>query len=235
MKKLPFLFLILAFLTSCESQENKNSRLILDKYVRKLNSMTLDVVLSRSEEGSQSKLTMNRFYDRYTSKFEDINNDLEFETISEKYSESRNLISNIARSYYSYINRRKIAVSYISDLSSAYSSMINYKDDYIDYIDKMTTSEYSKEFYLKMARQSSDKLYEKELEYELSSYKYLIEIDKLDSTAKSIDSISRIYNRNLAELKLKDTIVIRETLYDTINDWLLTSKNTILESINEEY
>ena len=84
-KHLLFLSILCSFFYSCESEENKNSRLTLDKYTRKLNSITSNIVSSRDDEASQSRMTLNSFYDRYTSKFEDFNHDLDFELISIEY------------------------------------------------------------------------------------------------------------------------------------------------------
>lgn len=234
MKRFTLPLLIILLLTSCESQENKSSRLTLDKYTRKLNSMATDIISSRDEEGSQSRLTLNRFYDRYTSKFEDFNNDLDFETISEKYSTSRNELTNIARTYYVYLNTRKRSIVDMSDASSAYERAQDYAEDYEEYMDKMISSSYNSDFYYEMATKSSTKKFEKQLEFILSSSSYIDQLEVLDSLVISIDSISMTYNNSVEELKLTEKIVVPETLNDTINDWLITSKKYILQLIDKE-
>lgn len=234
MKRFTLLLMIILLLTSCESQENKNSRLTLDKYTRKLNSMATDIVSSRDEEGSQSRLTLNRFYDRYTSKFEDFNNELEFETISNKYSASRDELTNISRIYYEYLNARKRSILDISDATSAYQRMQDYAKDYEEYLDKMTSSSYTSDFYYEMATNSSTKKFEKQLEFIISSTSYIEQLEVLDSLVISIDSISMNYNNSVEELKLTERIIVPETLNDTTADWLMTSKNYILQLIEKE-
>ena len=234
MKKLTIPFLMILFLTSCESQENKNSRLTLDKYARKLNSMSLDIISSRDEEGSQSRLTLNRFYDRYTSKFENLNNDLDFETISEKYKTSRNEITGISRTFYAYLNTRKKAIIDMSDAISAYKSAQDYTKDYEEYKNKMISSTYNSDFYYEMATKSSTKKFEKQIEFILSSSSYLEQLHVLDSLTMVIDSISATYNRKMPDLKLTEKLVIPKTLNDTVNDWLITSKKYIERLIKKD-
>lgn len=226
--------MIILLLTSCESQENKNSRLTLDKYTRKLNSMATDIISSRDEEGSQSMLTLNHFYDRYTSKFENFNNDLDFETISEKYSSSRNELTSIARTYYIYLNTRKKAIVDLTDAISAYERAQDYADDYEEYRDNMISSSYNSDFYYEMATKSYSQKVEKQLEFNLSSSSYIDQLEILDSLVTSIDSISNTYNNKIEELKLTEKIVVPETLNDTINDWLITSEEYILQLIVKE-
>lgn len=226
--------MITLLLISCESQVNKNSRLTLDKYARKLNSMATDIISSRDEEGSQSRLTLNRFYDRYTNKFEDFSNDLDFETISEKYASSRIKLTNIAWTYYAYLNTRKKSIVDMSDASSSYESAQDYGKDYKEYMDKMESSVYNSDFYYKMANKSLAKKAEKQLEFILSAASYVDQLRVMDSLVNSIDSISLSYNNKIEELKLNEKIVVPETLHDTVNDWLITDKKLILQLIEKE-
>lgn len=231
MKNLALTFLIIMLLISCESQENKNSRLILDKYARKMNSMTIDIISSRDEEGGQSRLTLNQFYNRYTSKFEAFTNDLDFESISEKYALSRNELTNLARIYYSYLNTRKKTLVDLSDAGSAYERARDYNEDYEEYYDKMLRSSYNSSFYSEMALKSSKKRFEKRMEFLMSSSSYFEQLEILDSLVVSIDSISTYYNNKTEVLKLEEKIIVPKTLNDTINDWLINSKNLILQLV----
>ncbi len=224
MKKYLLIFLGIILLFSCESKENKDSRLILDKYVRKLNSMTIDIISSREEEGSQSRITLNQFYDRYTSKLEDFNNDIDFESISEKYNQPRENLVSLSRSYYDYLNSRKRSVINLSEAFSSYESAINAEKEYQEYKLEMSTTRYSYDLYSSMATSSASRKFEESLEFIDNKYSYLEGLIRMDSITEFIDSISTIYNGGLQNLKLIEGIKTPIELQDSINDWLLSNK-----------
>ncbi|MBT3209258.1 MAG: hypothetical protein HN347_13005 [Bacteroidetes bacterium] len=227
MKKITIYIFAILLLSSCESQENKNSRLTLDKYARKMNSIAEDIVSSREEEGSQSRMTLNSFYERYTSKCEDFNNDLDFESISEKYSPSREKLVSLSREYYKYLNVRKSAIINMSTAMSAYESAIDYEKDYNEYLAKISSSTYSSDYYVERATNSISKKYDKTIEFIQNQSSYLIHLEDMDSLLIFIDSISYNYNVEIANSKLIEEIRMPKIMNDTINDWLITSKDYI--------
>ena len=58
MKNIFLIFLIIVFLFSCESQSDKSSRITISKFTRKLNSIIVDVINNRENEGSQTKVNL---------------------------------------------------------------------------------------------------------------------------------------------------------------------------------
>jgi len=224
MKKITIVFTFfigIILLLSCESQENKNSRIAIDKYARKLNSMMIDVVESREEEGSQSRLTINRFYDRY--------NDLDFEEITEKYKPYRDDLVSVSRTIDYYLNVRKDAIINMTDALSSYKSANRYSKDYDEYIEKARTSHYSSDHYFDMARNYSMKKLEESLEFIYSKADYQINILQMDSLYFRVDSISSQYNQLILDKKLTEGIKLPDSFYDTTNDFIYSSKKFLLE------
>jgi|TARA_B110000503_G_C7017764_1_gene358455 hypothetical protein len=211
-KHLLFLSILCSFFYSCESEENKNSRLTLDKYTRKLNSITSNIVSSRDDEASQSRMTLNSFYDRYTSKFEDFNHDLDFELISIEYSKSREELISVSRNYYEYLNMRK---KLITDMSSSISSYERAND----YWERAEEIGYMRGNYLDLHSSMLDKIGE----FNKSYGSYLKQKKSVNSLIKSIDSNSNIYNVKIEALKLIEKVIVPENLNDSINDWVNSS------------
>ena len=227
MNRFTIIILSALMLYSCESQENKTSRITLDNYARKFNSMTIDIIASRDEEGSQSRLTLNRFYDRYTSKYEDFNSDLDFETISEKYNHNRENLITLSRLFYNYLNTRKSAIINMSDAMSAYKAALESEEDYNKYLNKMYTSSYSTDFYSEMALKSANKKLEKSIEFLVTKLEYNSDLHSMDSLLILIDSISTNYNIEIPNSKLIEEIKMPQNLNDTIDDWVISSKTQI--------
>lgn len=221
--------ILIAFLfVSCESEENKNSRLTVDKYARKLNSVVNNIVDSRQEEGNQSKLTMSNFYQRYTSRIEDFSNDLNFEDITPKYVGYREDMLSIATNLNLYLNVRREAILSMVNTSSNYRDAIESEAEYNEYLEKMKSSRYSSDYYREMAVNRLTDSYESALEFISYKASYQGSLYYMDSICAVIDSISIRYNSTIFENKLLDTIVIPPAFTDTINDWLLSNKQMIL-------
>jgi hypothetical protein len=216
-------------LISCESQDNKMSRLTIDKYSRKLISIIENIVEGRKEEGSQSRLTLNSFYDRYTSKIEAFSNDLNFETISPKYKDFRNDLLSLSKNINSYLNYRKSAISNMSDAFSSYESALRYKSDYNEYSLKSVGSSYSSDLYFDLVLKSLKDGLKESYDFIISKYSYSDDLNKMDSIYFSIDSLAIKFNLKANKSKLEEKIKIPTIFRDTINDWVISGKKSLAE------
>ena len=226
MKKLSLIFLIL-LVCSCESNDNKNSRLTIDKYSRKLSSILETVVNSRVEEGNQSQLTLSNFYTRYTSQIESYINDLNFETISPKYSLYRNELLQNAKTINFYLNSRRNAVNSLSDTFSAYDSGKRNKDDYKEYRSEMYSSEYSFDMYRKMTISSLEDYRNELINFYSAAGSLKNELHLMDSVYFELDSAFVKYNTMKDKSKLIERLIMPINFRDTVNDWVLKAQNTI--------
>lgn len=226
MKKLLVLFLLF-LLWSCESSDNKISRLTIDKYSRKLSSMFENVVNSRNEEGSQSKMTLNDFYIRYTSLVESFINDLNFETISPKYSLYRNELLSNAKSLKFYLDCRKSAVGDLSDTFSAYESGDRDAKNYHEYESEMMTSEYSSSMYSKMALNSLQEFRDDLMKFYSNKYSFINNLHLMDSVCSKLDTAFIKYNLMKEKENLQEKLIMPVNLKDTINDWVQNGNITI--------
>ena len=229
MKKIVLYLLVILFFASCESQDNKESRLSLDQYIRKLNALSADIVSSRNDEGSQTRLSLNGFFDKYTAKIEEFNTDLVFEKISEKYVGKRDSLSEISRIYINYLINRKECVINLSDIFSKHKEAKRHNESYNEYVDKYIESSYSMgSFYMDMARKYSKRELDARLEFQYNRLDYLDKLEVLDSLSDNIISISGNYNLGLENLKLIEKVVVPINLLDSLNDWVFTSKSAAL-------
>jgi len=56
------------------------------------------------------------------------------------------------------------------------------------------------------------------LEFIRNKYSYLNHLDNMDSLLFIVDSISKLYNKEIPNFKLVEEILIPETMRDTIKD-----------------
>lgn len=56
------------------------------------------------------------------------------------------------------------------------------------------------------------------LEFIRNKYSYLNHLDNMDSLLFIVDSISKLYNKEIPNFKLVEEILIPETMRDTIRD-----------------
>ena len=163
--------LIILFLFDCESQENKNSRLTLDKYTIQLNSITTDIISNRDDEAGQVQIKINTFYDRYITKLKDFENDSDFETIDEKYSKSRDDLTNISSIYSAYLIARKKIILHMSNADFAAERTIAYAQEHDEWQRKLAMSSRNNgEFNLKMSTISRSNKLENLQEYDLAEF-----------------------------------------------------------------
>ena len=220
------IFLIF-LLYSCESNDNKNSRLTIDKYSRKLSSIMENVVNSRTEEGNQSRLTLSNFYTRYTSQIESYINDLNFETISSKYTVFRNELLSNAKSLNFYLSSRRNAVNNLSDTFSSYESGARYKDNYKEYESEMYTSEYSRDMYRKMALNSLSDFKDELIKFYSSKPSFSSDIHLMDSVCFKLDTAVVRFNTMKEKTKLLEKLIMPKLFRDTTNDWVMKANTTI--------
>ena len=225
MKKIVLYLLVILFFASCESQDNKESRLALDQYTRKLNALSADIVSSRNDEGSQTRLSLNGFFDKYTAKIEEFNTDLVFEKISEKYVGKRDSLSEISRIYINYLINRKECVINLSDIFSKYKEAERYSDRYDEYLNKIGVSYSLDDYYRNQAFKYAEKKYSARMEFQYNRLDYLDKLEVLDSLSGNIISTSGNYNLELENLKLIEKVVVPINLLDSLNDWVFTSKS----------
>jgi hypothetical protein len=226
MKKIVLYLLVIFFFASCESQDNKESRLTLDQYTRKLNALSEEIVSSRDVEGSQTRLSLNGFFDKYTTKIEKFNSDLVFEKISAKYVVKRDYLSKLSKVYVDYLNNRKEGIRHLSDIFSKHKEAKRHNESYNEYVDKYIESSYSMgSFYMDMATKYSKRELDARLEFQYNRLDYLEKLEVLDSLTENIISISGNYNLELENLKLIEKVVVPINLLDSLNDWVFTSKS----------
>jgi len=231
MKRILIYLILGLFISSCESNEDKESRLILDKYVRKLNSLTLDIVTSRNDEGSQSQLTLNDFYLRYTEKVEGFNDNLVMEKISDKYSKKREDLSDISRTLMDYLNKRKNGIHYLSNSFSKHKEADNYQKRFDEYLEKMDVSYSLDTYYADMASGYADKAYNARLKFQYNRLDYYDQLLELSTISTEVVTQSSVYNTDLEKLKLLETLNIPIDFSNISTDWLFISKKKV-ESLN---
>jgi hypothetical protein len=217
--------LILILLTSCESNSDKNSRLTIDKYARKYSSILDNIAESRKEEGSQSKLTLNRFYDRYSSKIEEYGNDLNFETITPRYLDYRNILLFSSKNLNYYLNFRKEAIFNFTEALNSYEDVFRYKKENLGYTYEAKTSLYSRSFYNNLAFESLKNGYNEEVNFIEKRFFYYKNVSSMDSIYFKLDSLSEAYNTKIKKSRLQEMIIIPTSFQDTINDWLIKDRS----------
>ena len=230
MKKTLILSLFIILIVSCKYQENKQSRIIIDKYTRRLNSLIIDISSSRNEEGNQSILTLNNFFDKYISKFEDFNDDLVFETISDKYIPKREKLIFFSRNMCEYLKIRKQAILNMSDVFSTHESLVQREKDYHKYDEsrKLASTLSSMHYYFTLGMENLIKISEETYEFNQSKALYLDNLQCIDSLYILIDSIFVNYNESIQNAKLIEKLIIPESFSDTSNDWLLNNEEYII-------
>lgn len=222
-----YLLIFLLLLTACESSENKVSRLTIDKYTRKLSSIIENIVSSREEEGSQSRLTINNFYQRYTSQIESFINDLNFETISPRYTSYRDDLLSVSKSINYYLNCRKSSINNLSEVTSAFESGQRNVKDYNEYLFEMKNSTYSIDFYHNLAKQAIDDWVENAYTFEKNRKEYCTNMIYIDSVYNLLDSITTTFNNKREKTRLNESLIIPSTMNDTINDWVTKGRSNI--------
>ena len=204
---------------------------MLDKYVRKINSLTLDIVTSRNDEGSQSQLTLNDFYLRYTEKVEGFNDNLVMEKMSEKYSKRRDDLSDISRTLMEYLNKRKNGIQYLSNSFSKHKEAADYQKRYDEYLEKIGVSYSLDTYYREMAFDYANKKYNTRLKFQYNRLDYYDQLLELSTISKEIVTQSNVYNTELEKLKLLETLNIPIDFSNISTDWLFISKKKV-ESLN---
>jgi hypothetical protein len=219
---------LLILLISCESSENKLSRLTIDKYARKLSSMVENIEQSRSEEGSQTRLSLNGFYQRYTSQVETYINDLNFETVTSRYSLFRDDLLSFAKGLNFYLNCRKSAINNLSDAFSSFESTVQSADNIKEYVAEARSSYYSSDMYIRLARQELNDLTENSIDFIVQRIDYQEDIHKMDSIFVFLDSTSMVFNERKGQSRLMDSLNLPTSFCDTINDWVYSSRRSIM-------
>jgi len=192
--------------------------------------LIIDISSSRNEEGNQSILTLNNFFDKYISKFEDFNDDLVFETISDKYIPKREKLIFFSRNMCEYLKIRKQAILNMSDVFSTHESLVQREKDYHKYDEsrKLASTLSSMHYYFTLGMENLIKISEETYEFNQSKALYLDNLQCIDSLYILIDSIFVNYNESIQNAKLIEKLIIPESFSDTSNDWLLNNEEYII-------
>ena len=72
------------------------------------------------------------------------------------------------------------------------------------------------------------------LEFIRNKYSYLNHLDNMDSLLFIVDSISKLYNKEIPNFKLVEEILIPETMRDTIKDWITNTTIKFRQDLGRE-
>lgn len=208
---------------SCESAQDKNSRLKMEQYIRKLNSISQEIVNSRDNEGTQSRSSLNQFYATYIEKFETFNNDIEFEIFSDKYVPIRGELVSLSKKYYEYLGTRKDAIYSLTSALSCFSSSKRYGEYANEYKEKMEDSYSSKSYYRKLAAENAMKCRDEFVDFARERLNYTTNVTVLNIITIELKIEVAEVNDIIKDNRLNDTLVVPANLNDTINDWLMKS------------
>ena len=189
-------------LISCESKDEKTSRLTIDTYTNKLNLIIGSVVESRVEEGSQ--LSTDNLYSNSVSKLMEFINELNSYNITSDYLPYRDIQLSSAEILNNYIGYRKDAISSMNSIVSSYESANRIISDLNGY------------------HKSAE-------EFAVSKNSYALSIQRMDSICISLDSMVIVYNQKLEDSRLVDKIFLPVSFRDTVNDWLVSNKSYYLD------
>lgn len=224
---IPFFCFIM--LVSCESRDDKFSRLTIDVYANKISSILGNIAESKAEEETLAQPNLNDFYDVYVTKIEEFINELNLEKISPLYMPYKDSLLLSAEGLNCYLNYRKDAVAYMTRVLSNYESAVKSKSDCEEYVILKNSSFSESDFYADLVRKSLEEYKTKTLEFNISKNSYLKNIQKMDSIYLLIDSIAIEYNHRVIDSKLEEKITVPLTFRDTINDWLISSQSYLQE------
>lgn len=220
-----FPVLCLFLLVSCESRDDKYSRLTIDLYANKISSIFGKIAEIKVEEEIQTPGTLNDFYSVYLIGVEDFINGLNQEEISPLYMPFKDSLLWSAEGLKYYLNYRKQAVASMIATLSFYESMSKSKSDYEEYVILKNSSYSENYFYTGLIIKSLEEYKAKTQEFQLSGSSYLNNIHKMDSLYFLINSLVVGYNDKIIASKLEQKIIIPLTFRDTINDWLFINKS----------
>ena len=103
------------------------------------------------------------------------------------------------------------------------------ENDVDEYIEKARTSNYSRDFYISQAENSITKWSEAGYEFIMGQTNFLLDIDSMDSKFYALDSLVLQFNIRADNSKLEERFSMPDGFRDTINDWVLSSKVTVME------
>jgi len=222
-------FICVIFLVSCESRDDRYSRLTIDLYANKISSILGNIPEIRIEEETQTLLTINDYYGVYVKRIEEFINDLNLEKISPLYRPYKDSLLLSAEGLNYYLSYRKDAVVNMIRALSYYESALKSRSDCEEYLILKNSSYSENDFYADLIRKGLDDYRIKTLEFNVSKNSYLNTIQKMDSIYFLIDSIVIGYNQKVIDSRLEEEITVPVTFRDTINDWLISNKSYFLE------
>ena len=216
-------------LVSCESRDDKFSRLTIDVYANKISSIFGNIAESKAEEEILAQPNLNDFYNVYVTKVEEFINELNLEKISPLYMPYKDSLLLSAEGLNCYLDYRKDAVAYMTRALSIYETAVKSKSDCEEYVILKNASFSESNYYAGLIRKCLEEYKAKTLEFNTSKNSYLKNIQRMDSIYLLIDSIAGEYNHRVIESKLEEKITVPLAFRDTINDWLISSQSYLLE------
>lgn len=226
MKKVILLVLML-LISSCGLKENRNSRLTIDNYSKKLNAIIDNIVTGRAEEDSQTGLTIDSFFQNYISEIERFSNTLDSEVISPGYLRFKEELLIIASDVLAYLHYRESAINDLYGYYSSYNSLMRNSSDIKEFKSDRTSDYYSGNSDSKLMKESLLNL-QKDLEnLSLQKLSLMKDFNLIDSISLKLFRTTGEYNLSIEGSKLDETIRLPLMLKDTINDWLYTNKASL--------
>jgi hypothetical protein len=216
-------------LVSCESRDDKYSRLTIDLYANKISSILGNIAEIRAEEETLTQQSLSDFYGVYVTKVEEFIKAMNLEKISPLYMPFKDSLLLTAEDLSYYLSYREGAANDMISVLSFYESASKSRSDYEEYTILKNASYAENDSYNDLINKSLEEYKSKTQEFNTSRNYYLKNIQKMDSIYFLMDSIAVGYNHKMMTGKLEEKITVPITFRDTINDWLISSKSYLME------
>ena len=222
-----FALSFVAVLSSCESQETKESRLGLDLASRKLNLFGEQFIQSKTEEGQQSKLTLSTFYGKYTDKLDEVSESIAILPNEEKHKVARDNLKLSVVLLKTFVDTRRALINNVTEASSSYQEYIEQGRKKDEYWNDYRNSGYRYDFYKEYSHNALIKELDEMMSFIDAKYAASDLVDSLFVLNDSIDMVINSYNLNVSESKLIDSVIINPLVDSTGLDWLISAEVSI--------
>lgn len=242
MKKLLHLLILLIWLPACESDEQKQSRLTLDKYTRKLNVL-LKNSINPQEEQNSPRLFSNKIFQDEIEKFSQFNADIEFEIIIDDYKTPKNNLLKISDKASDLLGIRNNIFSSLSDCLNTFNKF----NRSITEVRRIMNGNYERDVFLSVYfDQTIDEMKSisiSKARYEITRINLTSSIDNYTSAMNELDSLVLGYNSLTQGLNLSDSAIIFSKMHPFESDWIFGSIDELLkfdiseiyDPLNEQY
>ena len=217
----------LQVLVSCEPGDEKTSRLTLDTYSLKLNSVFASIVESRVDEGIPG-ISPDGLYSTIISKVNEIDAGLADSRFAPGYLPFCESQRQVVREVGLYLENRVQSVLSMNDVLSCYQSATAIRAEMEDYKNAATSSYGGNNFNTEAAAGKLDELNARLAEFIDYKDSWSQKIGGMDSASLRLESIISGYNLKAEGSRLRERIVLPPAFRDTINDLLLSNRAYIL-------